>query len=89
MAKVKAVRNFYGTGHGSVSRGDVIDVSEALARALKDRRLVVDASGDDAGQAKNAPEPKNKMQPPARNKADADDEEEYEPGIVRSSGRKK
>jgi hypothetical protein len=85
MVKVKAQKNFYGTGHGSVRKGDVIEVSEASARAMRENGLVTDASDTDVSTAstKAAVPPKNKMDPAPKNKGAS--EEEYEPGIVRST----
>jgi hypothetical protein len=84
MVQVKALKNFYGTGHGDVRKGKVIEVSEASARAMIESGLVAAAGdGDVSSETKSAPAPNNKMQPPARNKSH--DQDEFEPGIVRST----
>lgn len=63
---VKALKNFYGTGQGSVHRGQVIDVSDASAKAMIDAGLV-EKTSDPVGpapesNAKAAPTPQNKME---------------------------
>jgi hypothetical protein len=85
MVKVKAKRNFYGAERGSVRRGETIEVSETSARALKQRGLVIDSDDDNVPVSKSAPEAQNKMQPSASNKSYVDPDDEYEPGIVRST----
>jgi hypothetical protein len=63
MVTVKARKSFYATDHGSVQRGQSIEVSEATAKTMVASGLAEYEA--DVDGSKDAPKPLNKMQPPS------------------------
>jgi len=69
MVTVKIKKGMYLTEHGSVKKGDVVEISETAARTLFEKGFVEEANEADA---KAAQEHKNKMAAPTKNKGTED-----------------